>query len=94
MIKQKTLLEKSTDTFSNAGEKLGVLLMSAAILTGVLEFVNHNDNKIVLTNQTTLSYAGENTGSNPIRREKGTEEVGGTHFSYGISQRTPSRSGR
>jgi hypothetical protein len=94
MLKQKSFFEKSSDSISDAGEKLGILLMSAAVVTGMLEFSDHQTNKIVLPNQPILSFASDNSGNNPLRREKGSEEAGVTHISYSIAQRTPSRSSR
>lgn len=94
MLKQKSIIETATDNFSEVGQKVGLVLMAAAAVTGMLELPNHENSKIIVPNQPAFAFAGNNNDINPVRREKGSEEAGVTHVSYSIAQRTPGRFGK
>jgi hypothetical protein len=72
---------------------LGLVLMSAAALTGIFEFQDHHRNRVVLPMRPVFAFAGQSIpGNNPLRRER--EEAGPHYISYSVTQRTPSRTGR
>jgi hypothetical protein len=83
------------DQLSTAAQNAGLVIMTAAATIGMLEMPDRA-NKIIVPNQPTFAFAGENSNlnsenNNPLRREK--EEVEQHYVSYSVNQRTPARSG-
>lgn len=79
------------DKLSEVTQQAGLVLMTAAFTLSLIELPEHSS-RIIVPNQPALALAGQQeTGSdsNSMRREK--EETHPHHVSYGISQRTPSR---
>lgn len=73
----------------------GMLLMSVATVTGMLELSTHNLANKVAPQQAAYSFAGNNLNydtNNPLRREK--EEAGPHYISFSTAQRTPGRTGK
>lgn len=96
MIKNKqfkNILDQLSEALSGVSYKLGMILMTAAAVTGMLELPNHQDSKITLINQPVMAFAGNTPSSdNPLRREKESTETSSVHYSYSAVQRTPARS--
>ena len=92
-MSKTNILNKTTDNVSKFAAQTGLLLMTAAAVSGMIELPNHENSKIVLPNQPSFSFAeGGDEGVNPLRREK---EESAPHFiSYSVYQRTPGRSGK
>jgi hypothetical protein len=86
--KVKTFQDRSLDTV----QQLGIVLMAAATLLGVVEIPEHN-NRLNMITQPTYTFAAEhfNNGST-LRRER--EESAPHYISYETTQRTPARSGK
>lgn len=83
-----TIKEQSKDLI----QPMGMLLMTAATVFGMVEVPDHIG-RAVLPSQPILAVAGQNGDDNsPMRREK--DEVSTHYISYGVTQRTPSRTGR
>lgn len=95
MIKNKNILEQLTEALSGIAYKVGMVLMTAAAVTGMLELPNHQDSKITLVNQPIMAFAGNTPSTdNPLRREKESTETSSVQISYSAVQRTPARSVR
>lgn len=99
-VMSKTNIEKSTATadLQDIAQKAGLYLMAAATVIGIAEITDRPE-KVLPTLQPAYAFAGENeqmTGPNDamrLRRER-EEEAGAHAVSYGISMRTPSRTGK
>ena len=77
-------------------DKLGVFIMTAATVVGMLELSNHGVNRYILPAQTatvTVNNSQNDINSNQIRREKEETATESEFVSYSQSQRTPPRSG-
>ncbi len=90
--KNKSPASQIQDIAANAG----LLLMTAAAATLMLEVPDHPDKRAVLTPQPVYSSPGqvaehEMPGSS-MRRER--EETGPHYTSYSVAQRTPGRTGK
>jgi hypothetical protein len=74
--------------------RIGMTLMAAAAVAGMLELPTHPNNRVVLPGQPIMAMTNEDSELNsPIRRER--EEESAPHFiSYAITQRTVSRASR
>lgn len=87
----KTPFEKLAEVTQQAG----LLLMTAAVTVGMVE-VPEQTSKIIVPNQPSFAFAGNNTennnDNNALRRER--EEAGPHYISYNIAQRTPGRTGK
>jgi len=83
------------DKLAEASQQAGLLLMTAAVTIGMVELPEHTNSKVVVPTQPAFAFAnngGEANLNNPLRRER--EESGPHYISYGINQRTPSRTGK
>jgi len=92
----KTKTYKTIDQLASTAQQAGLLLMTAAATIGMLEMPDRAT-KVVIPNQPSFAFAGENQlndeqNSNPLRREK--EEVEEHYISYSVAQRTPGRHGK
>lgn len=84
--------QTAAETVSAVVHGLGVLMMSTAMVLGVLELPD-DSKRVILPNQPAPAWVEVNEQSNnPIRRER--EETAPHFISYSEIQRTPSRSGR
>ena len=93
MSQNKNITTTVQDNIQQLAGQLGLVLMTAATVTGMLELPNHANNKIILPGQPSFATATENDETtNPIRREK--EEAAPHYMSYAITQRTPSRASK
>lgn len=88
--KINAFINQNADGFNELSQKLGMIMMSTAILATVAAEASHH--KAVVPN-TSHSTPVEEKGGEPVRREK-EAEVHETHTHSRINQRTPSRSGR
>jgi len=88
--KKINIIQKSSENLARLAEQAGILLMTAAAVTGMLELPDHPNNKIIVPGQPSFTLASENDElNNPIRREKEESEP---HFAgYSITRRTPSK---
>ncbi|HMH31083.1 MAG TPA: hypothetical protein VK534_01250 [Methylomirabilota bacterium] len=87
--------KSKTDTLNDVATTLGVLLMTAATTLGMIDLPEQPDKRVVLPNQPAFAVAAAPTNGeagNSLRRER--DEVHPQHISYGVNQRTPSRTGR
>ncbi len=92
MSKIETLVKQNIENYS---ANLGVLLMTAATVVGMLELPDHaaSANRFILPGQVVRVEASndlEQLANNPVRRE--SEETTQRYVSYAQTQRTPSRS--
>lgn len=93
MIKNKNFLEQSFESITEAGKNLGIVIMTAAVVTGIMELPNQLDTKFTLLNEPILAFNSSNTANdNPVRREKESTETSPVQISYSATQRTPARS--
>ena len=95
MPKTKTnITTTAIENLNHLANQLGMTLMAAAAVAGMLELPNHPNNRVVLPGQPILALANEDSElNNPIRRER--EEESAPHFiSYAVTQRTVSRASR
>ena len=93
MNKNKNFLEQSFERIAEAGKNAGIVIMAAAVFTGMLELSSQQDTSVTLLNQPVLAFAGNSTASdNPLRREKESSETSSVQISYNTTQRTPARS--
>ncbi len=77
--------------------RLGVIVMAAATVLGMTELTERHDIKVLTTMQPAYAFVNgvshsPTNGDNNIRREK--DEVGRHAVSYGVTMRTPSRTGK
>jgi hypothetical protein len=96
MSKTKTKANLTTlagERLNQLATQVGMTLMAAATITGMLELPNHPNSRVVLPGQPVFAWANENDElNNPVRREK---EESAPHFiSYAISQRTVPRASK
>ncbi len=85
---QKTFNDRSLETV----QQLGIVLMAAATLLGVVEIPEHGK-RVDLLAQPTFAFAAEHSESgSTLRRER--EESAPHYISYENTQRTPARSGK
>ena len=89
----KTKTKNTLDSITEVTQQAGLVLMAAAVTLGMIEVPEHSG-KIIVPNQPAMALAGQQEGGsdNALRREK--EETHPHHVSYGVSQRTPGRTGR
>lgn len=97
MANKINIQNDAKQALNNFATSAGLLLMTAAATTLMLEVPEHPDKSAVLTAQPVYSAPGQiaEHGTNPnseMRRER--EETGPHYISYGNSQRTPSRTGK
>ncbi|MHB1865082.1 MAG: hypothetical protein ACYCPS_02875 [Candidatus Saccharimonadales bacterium] len=72
---------------------LGLIIMSAATVVGMLELPDHTANRYLLPVQPVrVRLNSQNLNVNPINRER--EDNTPSYVSYNESQRTPTRSGK
>jgi hypothetical protein len=87
--KHKNFIQNSSERLTFVAGQVGILLMSAACVTGMLELPSHPDNKVIVPMQPNIALANElNELNSPIRRER--EDPAPQHDSYSVSQRTHS----
>lgn len=71
-------------------------MMTAAVTLGLVELPQDEEKRrAVVPARAIFEFAGvsnEEQGSNPLRRER--EESGPHYISYGVTQRSPGRTGR
>jgi hypothetical protein len=83
----------ASESLADLAKRAGILLMSAAATTGMLELPDHPNARIMVPNQPAFAFVNEDDElNNPIRREQ--EETMPHYISYSVTQRTPSRSGK
>lgn len=97
MSKTQTDIQKTASVaLSQIATSTGVLLMTAATTLGLVDVPAHPDKRAIVPNQPAFSFANDTAQQeaegNQLRRER--EETGPHYVSYGISQRTPSRTGK
>lgn len=84
----------SADVISDTIQKLGLVVMSAALTLSVIELPD-DAKRIILPNRPApvwVEEGGQGSDNSPIRRER--EDTTPHYISYSEVQRTPSRSGR
>jgi len=93
MSQNKNVATTVNDRLTQAAGQAGLLLMTAATITGMMELPNHANNRVVLPGQPVFVAATENDElNNPVRRER---EESAPHFiSYAVTQRTSSRAAK
>jgi hypothetical protein len=85
---EKTFQDRSLETV----QQLGIALMAAATLMGVVEIPEHA-NRVNMQAQPAFAFAAEHAeNGSTLRRER--EETGPHYISYDLTQRTPARSGK
>ena len=85
---EKTFQDRSLETV----QQLGIVLMAAATLMGVVEIPEHA-NRVKMQAQPAFAFAAEHAeNGSTLRRER--EETGPHYISYDLTQRTPARSGK
>lgn len=92
----KTKSNTTSKQIQNIATSAGLLLMTAAATTLMLEVPDHPDKRAILTPQPAFAAPGqiaeqEMPGSS-MRRER--EETGAHYVSYSVMQRTPGRTGK
>lgn len=87
------MLQQTSNRLGVIGAQIGIVLMTAAAVTGVVDPSGHDRAKIILPNQPAFVFAENSEDTNPIRREKENESPH-QFISYGVSQRTPGRTGK
>lgn len=91
----KTKTNQTLDQIAEMAQQAGLIIMTAAATIGMLE-MPEQDRKIVVPNQPSFAFAGENRlnfeSNNQLRREK--EDVESHYVSYSVAQRTPARAGK
>ena len=93
MSDNKNNTKNITERLPELGQQLGMLLMTAAAIVGMLEITDHPNKVMVGNQQPVFAYAGHSgDDQNAQRRER--DETGPHYTSYSIGQRTPSRTGK
>lgn len=93
MSQNKNIATAAQESIQQFAGQLGLTLMAAATVTGMLELPNHANSRIILPGQPSFAAVTDNEeANNPIRREK--EEAAPHYMSYAITQRTPSRASK
>jgi len=89
---KNTVLEKLGETAMQAG----IVMMAAAVTLGLVEMPKDETKRQAIVPLRPVFEIANNSNdlqdSNPLRRER--EEAGPHYISYGVSQRTPGRSGK
>ena len=87
-------MQNTSLTRSNLGQSIGLLLMGAAAVIGMIEFDDKPRVRMALPSQPAYAFAAQpsNTGGSTLRRER--EESAPHYISYNVAQRTPGRTGR
>jgi hypothetical protein len=89
MSKNTKNQNSGSDFFAEIAEKAGMIVMTAAAISGFFELPSHSLIRVALPGQASLSFANLDDELNtPVRREK--EEAGPHYVSYSVSQRTHS----
>ena len=95
MVK-KSKIQKTTETINQTAMQAGIVLMTAAATLGLVEVPHDPEKRSVLPMQPAYASAAEAgnhpAGTEEVRRER--DEVHPHSHGYGLSQRTPARSGR
>ena len=93
MLQNKNIIESSADHLTAIAGQAGLMLMTLATITGMVELPNHPNSRIIVPGQVSFAAANINEAlNNPLRRER--EESAPHYISYSVNQRTPSRSGK
>jgi hypothetical protein len=93
MSQNKKMVTTAQDYLTHLAAQLGIVLMTAATVTGMLELPNHPNSKVVLPGQPAYILASEDEElNNPVRRER--EETAPHFISYSETQRTTSRAAK
>jgi hypothetical protein len=99
MFATVVLLFNKTNNMQNPFEQLnqlatgtGLALMTAAVMTGMVEMPDHGVARAVLPLQTALAPVPTAASDNPLRRER--EESAPHYISYSVAQRTPGRASK
>ncbi len=80
-----------TDRIQKISEQAGMVLMTMAAITGMLDLQTHTDTRVVLPGQPSFALSNDyNELNDPIRRER--EDPAPHYASYSVTQRTHSRS--
>lgn len=84
------------DKISDVAMQGGVVLMAAATTLGLVDLPNEPDKRAIVPNQpafaTAPEFGNKPVGSDSFRRER--EDVHPHYVTYGVQQRTPSRTGK
>jgi hypothetical protein len=88
--KQKTSIDKLTE----AGQNLGLILMTAAVTSGLIDMPHSPDKRVILTSRPVFAPEAASSGESPNQLRRERDEVGPHYISYNINQRTPGRSGK
>ena len=90
MSKNKKIKSNTSENLSKFAEQAGMLLMTAAAVTGMLELPTRPDNRIIVPGRASFAMANEyNELNEPIRRER--EDPAPHYANYSVTQRTHSR---
>jgi hypothetical protein len=87
--------DSAADAISQIATNTGVLLMTAATTLGLVDVPNLPDKRAIVPIRPLFSFenaTAEQEQGIQLRRER--EETGPHYISYGISQRTPGRTGK
>lgn len=87
-------MQNSSLTRSNLVQSIGLLMMGAAAVVGMIEFPDKPRVREALPSQPAYAFAAQpsNNGGSTLRRER--EESAPHYVSYNVAQRTPGRTGR
>jgi hypothetical protein len=92
----KTKNNKIINNLSQTIKATGVVMMAAAVTLGLVELPQEEEKRrAVVPARAVFAFAGETNndqGGSTLRRER--EESGPHYISYGVTQRSPSRTGR
>lgn len=93
---QKTKNKSASKQIQDIASNAGLLLMTAAATTLMLEVPDHPNARAVLAPQPVFAnppgQITEHGSESTMRRER--EETGPHYVSYSVAQRTPGRTGR
>jgi hypothetical protein len=90
---KNNMITTAQNNLTHLAAQLGIVLMTAATVTGMMELPNHPNNKVVLPGQPAYILASEDEEiNNPVRRER--EETAPHFISYSETQRTTSRAAK
>lgn len=96
MANKTNIQTDAKQALNNLAANAGLLLMTAAATTLMLELPDHPNARATLNTQPVFNAPGstveQQMPDNQLRRER--DEVGPHYISYGVSQRIPSRSGK
>lgn len=96
MANKTNIQTEAKQALNNVAANAGLLLMTAAATTLMLEMPDHPNAKATLNTQPVFAAPGSSAEhqlpGNELRRER--EEAGPHYISYGVSQRTPGRTGK